>query len=400
MRGPLLLILTFCLTAAAQELRPERLYLGSGLVIGSSRMLGLGGAYVGIAEGAEGFSSNFAAAAHRSPRRTGQWDWDVGLSWLAAPAARARDLDNDGRVDDALSSGESLFSLLFQFGRAGLAAHARVSEARYELTDLGTPGGLRQVQVLREIAGLGGGLNLLEDQLAVGLGWAYARARFVSGMEEFPYDGHNLEAGLLYRPRRRPFRLGASFRPATVGTLAGAPGTVLLGRKLYTAVASPAMLSVGGSFRLGPGAERYNRLSRSAWFELKRKPGEEPERLDLDHGTPPGRWLVSLQADLFLPSANAAALRAFTHQETQPVGNDFYLAPRAGVEHELFIKRLRLRAGSYLEPSSFPHLGPRPHLTGGLEWLAFHLIDDWTLSGAFDLAPRYHNVSVGIGFWR
>jgi hypothetical protein len=70
------------------------------------------------------------------------------------------------------------------------------------------------------------------------------------------------------------------------------------------------------------------------------------------------------------------------------------------VEHETLVHRLRLRAGSYLEPSVFRTLSPRPHLTGGLEVFLFDYFDDWSVSASFDLAPRYQNFAFSIGVWR
>src|SRR6218665_478463 len=63
----------------------SRLLMGSppgGGLVGSSRVVGLGGAYVGIAEGVVGFASNLAALAHRSPQLDKDWDVGVTLSWL------------------------------------------------------------------------------------------------------------------------------------------------------------------------------------------------------------------------------------------------------------------------------------------------------------------------------
>src|SRR5438445_13193886 len=86
---------------SAQQAIPERLYLGSGVVIGSSRVVGLAGAYVGIAEGADGASTSVASLAHRSPRREGQRDWDAPLSGIWGIAPNTRDLDTDGQPDRA-----------------------------------------------------------------------------------------------------------------------------------------------------------------------------------------------------------------------------------------------------------------------------------------------------------
>ncbi|MET0401991.1 MAG: hypothetical protein ABW123_06280, partial [Cystobacter sp.] len=105
---PLLVGMLLASGAQAQDevpvsTRPERLYLNSGLLMGSSRVVGMGGAYVGIAEGAVGFASNLAALAHRSARLANDWDVGVALSWMDLPLseAKGKDRDHNGVADDA-----------------------------------------------------------------------------------------------------------------------------------------------------------------------------------------------------------------------------------------------------------------------------------------------------------
>lgn len=400
-RTVLALALLLASSSSAQELRPERLYVGSGIVIGSNRMIALGGAYAGIAEGLEGFSANFAALAHRSPRREDQWDWDAAFSYLISASTAFRDLDNDGAIDDAERSDELLAGLLLQFGRAGIGLYGRSSDVFYRVGGPSDPDASDVLAIKRQLGGLGLAVALLQDQVIAGGGFVLTYAALSHGAERRTYLGAGLEGGVLYRPHRQPFRFGATFRQRTPGEPSDpAQPPTLLGRPLFSGTVSPAVLSVGGSFRLGPGSERYNRLSKSALFEIPHHPGQPAPVADEDHGTPPGRWLVTLQADLILPVKGATSLRAFTHEDAQPVGDDVYLAPRAGVEHETLVKRLRLRAGTYLEPSPFVGRSPRPHLTAGFELFVLSFLDDWSLTGAVDLAPRYYNFSVGVGFWR
>jgi hypothetical protein len=70
---------------------------------------------------------------------------------------------------------------------------------------------------------------------------------------------------------------------------------------------------------------------------------------------------------------------------------------------------LRLRTGTYYEPTRFEnvHAGPRVHGCVGAEtklfpWSVFGLFDPdthWRLQGAADVAARYFNWSVSIGVW-
>jgi hypothetical protein len=379
---------------------PERLYVGSGLVIGSNRMVGLSGGYAGIAEGADGASSNVASLAHRDPRREGQWDWDVSFSGLFGVSPLTRDVDNDGRKDDADSSSEYNFAGLIQFGRAGIGFYTRGNSVTYCLeADCAGPD---QITVTRYLSGLGIGVSVWRDQIVVGVGAIYSNANFQLGDEKRTYQGPALEAGVLYRPLQKNFRFGASVKQETLGGLvSGGEDAVLAGRPLYSGIVSPWTLSIGGSFRIGPGSERYNRLSKSALFEIHYGRDEKPIEPDNDYVNPPGRTLVSIQADVIFPVKNATSLDAFRRGEAATrIGNAVYLAPRFGVEHETFVHRLRLRGGGYLEPSPFPQRDARVHATFGFELFLFHLIDDWTISSAMDLSTRYYNIGFGIGFWR
>jgi hypothetical protein len=70
---------------------------------------------------------------------------------------------------------------------------------------------------------------------------------------------------------------------------------------------------------------------------------------------------------------------------------------------------LRLRAGSYIEPTRFvdnPH-GGRAHATFGLDqrlfqWEVFGLWSEgstWRASGSLDVAREYFSWGVAIGMW-
>ena len=61
---------------------------------------------------------------------------------------------------------------------------------------------------------------------------------------------------------------------------------------------------------------------------------------------------------------------------------------------------MRTRLGVFVEPSSFKDTLPRPHLTGGFEVFLFHYWEDWAVSASFDIARRYANVGLSLGFWR
>ncbi|MFP2896949.1 hypothetical protein [Corallococcus sp. 4LFB] len=114
-----------------------------------------------------------------------------------------------------------------------------------------------------------------------------------------------------------------------------------------------------------------------------------------------GRWLITAQVDLISSVSNAVPSRSFSSTaEPQIVGDTATFQPRLGAEWDTFPGLLRLRAGTWLEPSPFPGRNPRPHLTGGFELFVLRYWEDWALTASFDLASRYSNWGVSIGFWR
>ena len=88
-------------------------------------------------------------------------------------------------------------------------------------------------------------------------------------------------------------------------------------------------------------------------------------------------------------------------------GNNATLSPHVGFEYEAISDRMRIRAGSYIEPSRTNLADDRLHATTGLEVRLFRLnlfkgFIDTQISweGAVDFAPGYLNVAwLGIGAW-
>jgi len=384
--------------------RPERLYVNSGVLMGSSRVVALGGAYVGIAEGVAGFNSNLAALAHRSPKLDRDWDVGVTLSWLDLPLAKARgkDLDNDGLPDDAPETLQLLGGVLLQYRNFGLGFSLRNYQVGYCNTVHCDPKDLLRVSLLQ--TALAGAVALGRDEFILGLGIYSAQAVFTHQSEgNWRYGDTGLALDVLYRPQGRPYRLGVSVRPEVVGAWRRAAGQVpfLAGRQLYSAVVSPAVLSLGVSWRLGEGAERYNQLSPAARRQLLE--GEHFSEIppeDTAEGLA-GRWLISAQADFISRTENAVSVHSFTAlTEPTKVGASGMLQPRVGVEHETWPGRLRTRLGAFIEPSPFAEHLPRPHLTGGFELFLFRYWEDWALTASFDASRRYSNFGISVGFWR
>lgn len=392
-------------SAHAQPVPPreERLYLAPSALLGSARVVALGGAYVGVAEGAPGSLSNLAALAHRGPDLDRAWDAGLTLSWLDLPVGNpaSRDLDNDGEADDAPEVSHLVGGLLLQYGRYGAGFNLRRSARAYCTTPLCDP--QARIRAAFTTSLFAGAMSFARDELALAFGLYAAEATLRQLGETQTYRGVGLAVDLLYRPLRRPYRLGVVVRPEVVATWRPRDAgqlPFLAGRRLFSAVVSPGVLSAGVSYRLGPGSEHYNRLSPAARRELVRE-GHADELPPEPPPGPAGPWMIAAQLDLVSAASEAVPLAAFTSEaEPERVGGWLALQPRVAVEHETWPGRLRLRLGAWAEPSAFPDHLPRPHGTGGFELFLFRWWEDWALSGSFDVARRYGNVGLSLGFWR
>lgn len=384
------------------EPRPERLYVSPGVLQGSTRMVGLGGAYAGIAEGTAGFASNLSALAHRGPQLDRDWDVGVTLSWLDVPLSqrRGQDLDNDGLPDEAPGSSQLLFGLLLQYKEYGLGTFLRRRTVNYCATEECLDNDTIKVEVTQ--SALAGALALGHDEFIVSLGIYTALAALSQGKETWEYGGTGISLDLLFRPPGRPYRVGIAVRPQVVGGWKRKEGQapVLAGRPIYSALVAPSTLSLGVSYRFGEGAERYNRLSPAARRQLiasgaNNVPAEESP------DAPAGNFLVSAQVDLISSVESGVALRSVTaFGEPDPVGRAALFQPHLGAEHDTWPGRVRTRLGIFVEPSAFDGQVPRPHLTGGFEVFLFRYWEDWAVSASFDVARRYANVGFSLGFWR
>lgn len=394
-----LLLLSSSAAAQSGEDAPRRgrMYLSSSLIIGSTRLIGLGGAVVGIAEGSSAFPSNLAAIAHRNPTLEEAWDLDVGLSYLDLPFGNpeAQDLDNDGRADDARLSRQLVFALSLQFNGFGVGGYSRTSVLRYCLLEpCGPEGDLRVTLATTSIAGA---VALGDDELIVAVGLYSTTGEVDRGAgAAWSYGSFGLTFDGLFRPVDRNFRIGVSVKPQVVGALRGAAAPFGSARP-FEALVSPLTLSLGGSLRLGPGAERYNQLAPVKLRELGLlAPGETRV-----WGGPPGRWLLTGQLDVIAPVDEGVPIRALVDAAVpESIGRKTGLVPRLGVEHESWPGRLRTRLGTFLEPSPFEDRLLRPHLTGGFELFLFRYLEDWAVSFSFDLAARYSDFGISIGLWR
>lgn len=104
---------------------------------------------------------------------------------------------------------------------------------------------------------------------------------------------------------------------------------------------------------------------------------------------------------------DSVGVESFLQHIVARSGEKVGLSPRLGVETEAIPRWLKIRGGTYLEPTRFASSEPRLHGTVGLDakvlpWTVFGLFDEgteWRLSASLDGAARYLSWGVGLGVW-
>jgi hypothetical protein len=396
------LALAWAPAAAAQEFAPitDRdfaLDLYSGAALGSLRTVGMGGAAVAIAEGSAGSIANPAAPAVRAETSSGTWDWDWHFDYLST--GLGSDADNNGiagdRADGPFAAPVLTLGLALQYGAWGVALSGTASQQPAEAPD-GTK--LKGTALLGRLAVA---RTLLGGDLAVGAALRLGSFEVATDAQDeeveeaealFGLSGTSLEAGAVWAPRGRTFRLGASAAlPVAGDRVEVADGCDPLdceGFVVPRRAVVPWQVAVGGAWRVGP--TPWNRRVAGRWRDER-------------------AWLVA--ADVVVTGRTTAGhgLEAYAQGQLQRSGRHAVWSPRGGVEREWIPGWLRARAGAYWEPSRFE--GPdgdavpgRVHGTFGVDgrvwsfclWRERYRL---RLSLTGDAARRYFNGGLSLGLW-
>jgi hypothetical protein len=370
-------------TVAAADNAPivDRNYaidLYDGVAIGDTMMVGMGGAGAASINGTAGALINPSAIAVRSTTDLSSWSWGYHLDALTSKFSS--DYDNNGVVA-ADDSGASLVTsgLMVRIGDwsgavtyltqgtdvsgSAPALSARASRTRFLV-----------------------GRYLPQYDLAAGVGLQVASFSLDQGGDQlFSVTGTGLVLGATWTPRDEDFRVGGAL---DLGISGGKVNTGACdpmdchGYILPNEVDAPSRLVGGIAYRLGP----------TPWNQQLAGPFRD-ERA------------VTLAADLLLTgsTSNGYGLEAFGMQQLQRSGASIAVSLRAGAELEWLPGVLRVRGGSYWEPSRFDGVAGRVHVTIGAELavLEFHLFGRRRLQLTFteDIASRYSNTGIAIGFW-
>jgi hypothetical protein len=279
--------------------------------------------------------------------------------------------------------------------------------------------------------------------------------------------GTGMEFGALWRPPGEVFSVGAAFRTGIETTtrfsdeaVINADGDVVFETDqgeffLPERAILPWDLNVGFAVELGDNprnvAWRSDRESAERWelgvrlrmlqhddekaVALANARGQEERRLVEEHfarleaadlneieaARTASYWVlqremslaprrhVLLSASLLMTgrATEAVGIESFLNQVVNRSGQEIVFSPRLGAETEIIPNWVRIRAGTYLEPTRFDTSTDRPHYTGGFDlkvarWNVFGLWPDdylWRLGFGFDVTRAYSSMSFTIAGW-
>jgi len=367
------------------------LYQGS--VLGSGRIVGMGGASVATAEGSAGSTANPASPAVRPATSNDKWDWDWHLDWLSPELGS--DFDNNGipTTEELTVTPLVTGGIVGQYKTWALGFSANVWQRDVGEGTLPTGEAVPETasfQILRLMLAR----SFLADQITVGIGSRVGKFQMLQEVDRrnltrFSISGAALEAGAIWRPPDRDLRAGvAASAPISGSTVEIADCEAVSCDTLPGRVEVPWQVAVGFAYRRGP--TRWNRKIDADWRDE--------------------RALV-LAADLLIVGAvdDGYGIEAYVLDRLQRSGASTVFSVRAGAEYEWKPGWLRVRGGTYWEPGRFldetgETIGGRMHLTLGLD-VRIYSFCFWgdryraRLSLTTDGARSYGNGGLSIGLW-
>jgi hypothetical protein len=180
-------------------------------VLGSGRVVSMGGAFVALAEGIDGVPFNPAAYAVRNAREHHFFEWELSPS--ISFGTSDNDVFNSGQGGLAVSSQLSLdVGLRLQFGPVGIGGYIHLETYNAEIDG-------RSVSVFATRSHVGGGLGADERAAGGRRGPPRTLQASLSASTEmgdtltldlFSFVGFGVEVGAIYMPADRPYRVGAA----------------------------------------------------------------------------------------------------------------------------------------------------------------------------------------------
>ena len=388
-----LIITTTAFSARAENV----LDFFTGPVVGSGAVVAMGGAFIGLGEGADGHLFQPAALTTRScQNRRAPWDFELASGSLSQINKGAATADQAGIIGRRFSQGG--FNLKYRLH--GYGAHLVQSDFVLKIS-----GGkdAKEALIRQRIVGLGIGQTRRFGSLHWGLiatlttvslnkhqPWIDVQntndvrsSMFTAGRTLVSIDGTGLIGGVLWTPVEQPYRIGAKLRTPlvteqTTGRLDPDDPSFM-----PDAINVPWQIGLGASYQFGP-----------------RPFNEQPKTNAPDQLSPAERRHLLFAVDLILTGATPHGLDTVSYllDEREVSGQLPSMSLRAGAESEIIPNRLIVRGGSYYEPCRRSRCPGKWHATGGMD-LRFRAHWDLRFGVAVDVAKRYQNAGISLGIW-
>lgn len=382
-----------------------------GPITGSARRIGIGGAFVAIADDTEGVAINPASTAVRLPYSFQDWNLGFGVNIAVGAWLPKNDLYNQGNTasqdESKADRSKALFgsvALLVNYRHLGIGVSAeaeRNSASRAQQTqgiDTNFAANFGVVHLNLAYGFLDGQLLLGAGPRLIGMSFDRSSSSGVLGTAGVGY-----EAGVLVKPLRQQFRVAAAVKSSVDARLSAPPG--LAESRAHV----PWEVAFGLAYQFGPRVQNPRFVSTRE--VARRATGREhPTDAELDQAEHEllaryrerQRWYLLVSSELSIIQGGGPVGLSGQLAKDRPV-----ISPRLGLESEVIPHYLRLRAGSYYEPALIAGTQSRVHGTGGFdvklfEWSVFGLIspfDYWQLSIGADGARDYLNTAFSIGIW-
>lgn len=427
-------------------------------VLASGRITGLAGAYTSLAEGIDGVPYNPASYAARPAWEHEWWEWDITASLVLSGSFSRQDFFNNGQ-DTGFGIDDFVFldlGLRLQFGDLGLGGLLQTQS----YTDANT---LASISFLTAHYGAGYSLLDGQLVVGIGARTTNMSITSVLSEDLVNFTGTGAEVGALLRLAALPFRVGFAARSPVDARVIDSDDTtpqIVDDFVLPRAVSLPWEFQAGFAFQLGrPINSRHIRIKKvrqgfqdsyagvrcerereqlireghaedelrcpnlgaraqdREWRRAERlRQREENQRADeladraedelydlweeVYDSVPRQYFLVSVDLLVQGPTDDGIGIDAFLAQERRRRGDGWHFGFRVGVEGEPWANRLKLRAGSYLEPGRYVGVKPRLHGTAGIDVRLFEVFDiDWRVSFTVDGARDYVSWGLGVGVW-
>lgn len=378
---------------------------------GSTRRIGLGGAFVALGDDTEGVAINPASPALRLPYSWTWWDYGLGVDFAIGAWLPKNDLYNQGSGDSGKSTAlfGSLAAILYagHFG-VGVAAEAQSNAASRPQDEQGVGRNLSANfgMVHGSVA-----YGFLDNQLLFGLGARFVGMSFDTRGSGGPLStaGVGYTAGVTWKPAAAQYRLALAYKSAIAADVPQGEGPP-------TKAQVPWEMALGFTYQFGPRVLNPRFVSVDEVVK-NQNGGAPPTRADRERAEKElfesyqrrqRRYvLVSAELGVVQGDGDHVGVERLWTEGGRAFASRPLLLPRLGVEAEVVPHVLRLRAGSYYEAERASLQPFRVHGTGGLDvrlmrWNVFGLVkpfDYWQLSLAADAARAYLNTSFSIGFW-